>query len=57
VSYQDLPTAEQVAASDDLWGVDGFEMTELFSNEVPHVMGELVKKPGGLPPADWALVD
>lgn len=56
MSYDEV-TAEQVAACDDLWGVDGFEMQELFSNEVPHVKGELVKKPGGLPPADWALVD
>lgn len=35
---------------------DGFEMTELFSNEVPRVMGELVKKPSGMPPAEWGLV-
>ena len=55
MSYQDLPTAEQVAASDDLWGVDGFEMTDLFSNEVPHVKGERVLQPTGMPPESWSL--
>ena len=55
MSCQDLPTDEQVKFTDDLWGVDGFEMTELFSNDVPHVMGERVLKPTGMPPAEWEL--
>jgi hypothetical protein len=55
MSFKDLPTDEQVAYTDDLWGVDGFEMSELFSNDVPHVKGERVVKPTGLPPSDWSL--
>ena len=55
MSYQDLPTQAQVRDADEMWGVDGFEMTELFSNEVPRVMGEKVVKPSGMPPAEWSL--
>lgn len=55
MSYEDLPTKEQVASADDLWGIDGFEMSELFSNDVPHVMGERVVKPSGMPPSDWSI--
>jgi hypothetical protein len=57
MSYHDLPTQAQVRDADEMWGVDGFEMTELFSNEVPHVKGERVLKPSGMPPAEWALAD
>ena len=45
MSYQDIPTDEQVAFTDDLWGVDGIQVTELFTNS----MGELVVKQTGLP--------
>jgi hypothetical protein len=52
MSYQELPTDEQVAYTDDLWGLD---VKELFSNDVPHVKGERVIKPSGLPPSDWSI--
>jgi hypothetical protein len=55
MSFQDLPTEAQVKDADEMWGVDGFEMTELFSNEVPRVMGEKVVKPTGMPPESWSL--
>lgn len=55
MSYQELPTDEQVKFTDDLWGVDGFDVSELFCNDVPHVRGERVIKPTGLPPAEWTL--
>ena len=55
MSFQDLPTAAQVKDADEMWGVDGFEMTDLFSNEVPHVKGERVLKPTGMPPKEWSL--
>jgi hypothetical protein len=45
MSYSETPTNDQVAACDDLWGVDGIEVTELFRNS----MGELVVKLTGLP--------
>ena len=57
MSYQDLPTQAQVRDADEMWGVDGFAMTDLFSNEVPRVMGEKIVKPTGLPPTEWALAD
>ena len=55
MSYQELPTDDQVADADDLWNARGLEMSELFSNDVPRVMGEKVVKPTGLPPSDWSL--
>lgn len=55
MAYQDLPTDEQIAATDDLWGVDGFKFDEMFFNDVPHVKGEKVVKPTGLPPSEWGL--
>jgi hypothetical protein len=45
MSYSETPTNEQVAACDDLWGVDGIEVTELFTN----TMGELLIPQRGLP--------
>ena len=36
--------------------LDGVEVTELFNNDVPSVMGEKVVKPTGMPPAEWGLV-
>jgi hypothetical protein len=52
MSYRELPTEDQMADCDDLWGLD---VKELFSNDVPHVRGERVIKPSGLPPSDWSL--
>jgi hypothetical protein len=53
MSDQDfLITDAQIDAADDFWAV---EVTELFSNDVPHVKGERVIKPTGMPPADWSL--
>lgn len=56
MSYQELPTDDQIDATDDLWGVNGFEVKEMFMNEVPHVMGELVKKPSGESTEGWVLL-
>lgn len=56
MSYQDLPSDAEVAFADDLWNAKGLEMSELFSNDVPHVRGERVLKPTGLPPVSWELV-
>ncbi len=55
MSYQDIPTDDQVAFTDDLWNAQGLEVSELFSNDVPHVKGERVIKPSGMPPSDWSL--
>jgi hypothetical protein len=55
MSFKDLPTDAQMADADDLWNARGLEMSELFSNDVPHVKGERVIKPTGLPPSDWSL--
>lgn len=55
MSYQELPTDEQVAFTDDLWNAQGLEMSELFRNDVPHVMGERVIKPTGMPPSEWSI--
>jgi hypothetical protein len=49
MSYQELPTDEQIAFTDDLWGL---EVSELFTDPVPHVVGEKVVQLKGLPPAD-----
>lgn len=54
MAYQDLPTDAEMDACDDLWAVN-VEMSELFSNDVPHVRGERVVKPSGMPPSDWSL--
>jgi hypothetical protein len=52
MSYHDLPTDAEMDACDDLWAVN---VQELFSNDVPHVMGERVIKPSGLPPSEWSI--
>lgn len=54
MSYQELPTNEQVDFADDLWNAQGLEMSELFNNDVPRVRGEKVVKPTGMPP-EWTL--
>lgn len=71
MSYQELPTDEQVAYTDDLWGVDDFlaacEVKEAspadwlratvgLHMDVKHVRGELVKQPSGASTEGWALV-
>jgi len=56
MSYDALPTDEQVAYTDDLWGVDGFDVKELFCNDVPHVKGEKVVKPSGASTDGWGLL-
>jgi hypothetical protein len=55
MAYQEIPTDDQVKDCDDLWNAQGLDMAELFCNEVPHVRGERVIKPSGMPPADWSL--
>lgn len=55
MSYLELPSNEQVADADDLWNAQGLDMAELFCNEVPHVKGERVIKPSGMPPSEWSL--
>lgn len=52
MSYQELPTDDEMADADEMWG---FEVSELFTDPVPHVMGEKVVTLKGLPPADWSL--
>jgi len=55
MSYQEIPSDDEVKFADDLWNAQGLDMAELFCNEVPHVRGERVVKPTGLPPSDWSL--
>lgn len=64
MSYQELPTDEQIAFTDDLWGVEGIEVKEATPADWlratvgmhMHVMGELVKQPSGASTEGWALV-
>ena len=55
MSYQETPSDDEVKFADDLWTAQGLDMAELFCNEVPHVRGERVIKPTGLPPSDWSI--
>ncbi len=55
MSYQDLPTDEQVADADDMWNAKGIEVSEFFFDPPPHVMGEKRVTLKGLPPAEWSI--
>jgi hypothetical protein len=52
MSYQEIPTDAEMKASDDLWG---FEVSELFTDPVPHVVGEKRVPLKALPPNDWSI--
>jgi hypothetical protein len=55
MSYQELPTDEQVEFADDMWNAKGIEVSEFFFDPPPHVMGEKRVTLKGLPPESWSL--
>ena len=55
MSYQELPTYDQMADSDDLWNAQGLEVCEFFLVPPTHVMGVKRVTLKGLPPAEWSI--
>jgi len=52
MSYHETPTDDEVKFADDLWAI---EVTELFADPVPHVVGEKRVPLTGLPPSNWSI--
>lgn len=56
MSYQELPTDDQMDDADDLWNAKGIEVSEFFFDPPPlHVVGEKRVQLKALPPNDWTF--